>query len=123
MTNVKKQLNVVLTKHIIYPNLNDQQQFRLNKINEIKDYFVAEIKDRKLMSKRASKYIGSFDYFDKSLIVLSVSTGNISIASFATIIIAPVGIVSASSIYIVLYCYIYIQFLQELGKTIENNKK
>ena len=25
--------------------LNDQQQFRLNKINEIKDYFVAEIKE------------------------------------------------------------------------------
>ena len=30
----------------IYPNLNYQQQFRLNKINEIKDYFVAEIKKR-----------------------------------------------------------------------------
>ena len=30
----------------IYQNLNDQQQFRLNKINEIKDYFVAEIKER-----------------------------------------------------------------------------
>ena len=33
----------------IYPNLNaillsDQQHFRLNKINQIKDYFVAEIK-------------------------------------------------------------------------------
>ena len=31
--------------------LNDQQQFRLNKINEIKDYFVAEIKERELMTK------------------------------------------------------------------------
>ena len=41
----------------IYPNLNDQQQFRLNKINEIKDCFVAEIKKRELMSKRLSKYI------------------------------------------------------------------
>ena len=34
--------------HNIHPNLvvplSDQQQFRLNKINEIKDYFVAEIK-------------------------------------------------------------------------------
>ena len=30
----------------------DQQQLRLNKINEIKDYFVAEIKKRELMSKR-----------------------------------------------------------------------
>ena len=84
----------------MYPNLSaplsDQQQFRLNKINEIKDYFVAEIKERELMSKRLSKYIASFDYFDKSLIVLSVTTGSISIASFATVIGAPVGMMSAS---------------------------
>ena len=32
--------------HNIYPNLNDQQQFKLNKINEINDYFVVEIKER-----------------------------------------------------------------------------
>ena len=31
--------------HNIYSNVNDQQQFGLNKINEIKDYFVAEIKE------------------------------------------------------------------------------
>ena len=78
----------------MYPNLNiplnDQQHFRLNKINEIKDYFVAEIKERELMSKRLSKYIASFDYFDKSLIVLSVTTGSISIPSFATVIGQPV---------------------------------
>ena len=48
----------------------DNQQFRLNKINEIKDYFIAEIKERELMSERLSKYIASFDYFDKFLIVL-----------------------------------------------------
>ena len=53
--------------HNIYSNLSatlsNEQQFRLNKINEIKDYFVAEIKERELMSKRLSKYIASFDYF------------------------------------------------------------
>ena len=86
----------------IYPNLatniSNEQQFRLNKINEIKDYFVAEIKERELMSKRLSKYIASFDYFDKSLIVLSVTTGSISIASFATVIGAPAEMMSASCI-------------------------
>ena len=45
----------------MYPNLSvrlsDQQQFKLNKINEVKDYFVAEIKERKPMSKRLNKYI------------------------------------------------------------------
>ena len=48
----------------MYPN--DQQHFRLN--------FVADIKERELMNKRLSKYIASFDYFDKSLIVFSVIT-------------------------------------------------
>ena len=62
----------------------------------MKDYFVAEIKERELMSKRLSKYIVSFDHFDKSLIVLSDKTGSISIASFATVIGAPVEIVSLS---------------------------
>ena len=72
----------------------DNQQFRLNKINEIKDYFIAEIKERELMSKILSKYISSFDYFDKSLTVLSATSGSISIASFATVIGTPVGIAS-----------------------------
>ena len=77
--------------HNMYPNLsetplnvplNNQEHYRLNKINQIKDYFAAEIKERELMSK----YIASFDYFDKSLIILSVTTGSISIASFSTVI-------------------------------------
>ena len=81
--------------HSICLDLNDQR-FRLNRINEIEDYFIAEIKERELMSKRLSKYIVYFDYFEKSLIILSITTGSISIASFATVIGAPVGIVSAS---------------------------
>ena len=108
-----------------YPNLsatplNDQQQFRLNEINKIKDYFVAEIKERELMSKRLSKYIASFDYFDKSLIVLSVTTGSISIASFATVIGAPVGIVSAS---FTLAFSISTGIIKKLLKTTRNKKK
>ena len=63
----------------IYPNLStvlsNEQQFRLKKINEIKDYFLAEI-----ISKNLSKFIASLDYFDKSLNVLSILLG--SIASF-----------------------------------------
>ena len=35
-----------------YPNLNDQQQFRLNKINESEYYFAPEIKEKQLMSHR-----------------------------------------------------------------------
>ena len=63
-----------------------KQQFILNRINETKDYFVAEI----------SKYIAFFHYFYKLLIALSVTTGTISISTFATVIWAPVGIASTS---------------------------
>ena len=84
----------------IYPNLNEipsnEQQFRLNKINEIKDYFLAEIRERELISKNLSKYIASLDYFDKSLNVLCILSGSISIVSFATVIGTPAGIIGAS---------------------------
>ena len=43
------------------------------------------------MSKWHSKYIVSFDYFDKYLIVLSKISGSISISSFTTAIGAPAG--------------------------------
>ena len=48
------------------------------------------------MSKTLSKYISFFVYFDKYLIVLSVTSGGVSIASFPTVFGIPVGITSAS---------------------------
>ena len=47
------------------------------------------------MSKWVMKYIAYFDYFDKSLIVLSITTCIISIVSFATVVGVPVGMMSA----------------------------
>ena len=89
------ECNSIEDNSIETSNLNNQQ-FRLNKINEIKNYFIAEIKESELMSKRLSKYIATFDYFDKFLIFLSATSGSISTASFATVIGTPVGIASAS---------------------------
>ena len=43
-------------------NLNNQQ-FRLNKISETEDYFITEIKERELTSKKLSKYIYFFKLF------------------------------------------------------------
>ena len=100
--------------------LSDQKQYRLNEINEIKDYFVAEIKKRELMSKRLSKYIASFKYFDKSLIVLFVTTGIISIASFATVIGAPGVILNASFSLVIL---IFTGIAKKLLKTTRYKKK
>ena len=84
----------------IYPNLSvipsNEPQFRLNKINEIKGYFLAEIRERELISKNLNKYIPSLDYFNKSLNVSAILSGSISIASFTTVIGAPAGIIGAS---------------------------
>ena len=46
--------------------------------------------------KKISKYVTAFDYIDKILIVLSSTTGGVSICSFTSIVGAPVGIASAS---------------------------
>ena len=48
------------------------------------------------MSKKLSKYIAAFDYFDKTLIVLSATSGGISIISFTSVIGVPVVIATAS---------------------------
>ena len=100
-------------------NLNNQQ-FRLNKVNEIKDYFITEIKERELMSKRLSKYIASFDYFDKSLIVLSAASGSISIASFETVTGTLAGKASAS---LSLTFSLSTGLLKKLLRTTRNKKK
>ena len=101
-------------------NLNDQKQFRLTKTNEVKDYFITEIKERGQMSKRISKYIALFEYFDKSLIVLSATSSSISIASFATVIGASVGVTSASCS---LEFSMSIRIQRKLLKTTRNKKK
>ena len=96
----------------IYPNLNanisNEQEFRINKIIEIKDYLLAEARERELISKNISKYIASLDYFDKSLNV------------FSTVIGALAGIRGASC---GLTFSITSGFVKTFLKTIRNKKK
>ena len=72
---------------------NDQTKFRL--INKIKDYFNSEIQEKKIMSKKLSKYIAAFDYINKALIILSATSQGISIISFTSVIGIHEGIASA----------------------------
>ena len=48
------------------------------------------------MGKEPSKYIATFNYFNKVLLVLSWTDGGVSIACFANVIDATIGIASAS---------------------------
>ena len=77
-------------------NLTEQTKFRLDEISKIENSFYQEINQRKSCSKKLSKYVAAFDYIDKILIVLSATTGGVSIISFTSIVGAPVGIASAS---------------------------
>ena len=66
--------------------LKDVTKFRLDEINKMKDYLNSEIKERKDIIKKISKYIFAFDYAEKLFITLSASFGTLSIASHATVV-------------------------------------
>ena len=78
------------------PNSTNQTKFRLDEISKIENYFIEEINQRKSCSKKLSKYVAVFDYIDQALIVLSATSGGVSIISFTSIVGTPVGIASAS---------------------------
>ena len=83
----------------------------INKINEIKDCLLLILE---------KENFASFEYLEKSLILLSVATGSISIESFATAIGAPVGIINSSCS---LAFSITTGFAKKFLKTIRNKKK
>ena len=76
--------------------LTEQTKIRLDKITEIENYFNQEINQRKSCIKKLIKYVAAFDYIDRILIVLSATIGGVSICSFTSVVVAPVGIASAS---------------------------
>ena len=80
--------------------LSEQTKFRLSEIIGTENYFNQEINQRKSCSKKFNKYVTAFDYIDQALIVLSTTTGRVSIISFTIIVGAAVGIASASFILI-----------------------
>ena len=77
-------------------NLSEQTKFWLDEISKIENYFIEEINQRKSCSQKLSKYVTTFDYIDKILIVLSATTGGVSLISFTSVNGAPVGIARAS---------------------------
>ena len=101
-------------------NLTEQTRFRLSEIIGIENYFNPEINQRKSYSKKLSKYVTTFDYIDKILIILSATSGGVLIISFKSIIGVPAGIASAS------FCLIFsvtTGIIKKLLGTIRMKKK
>ena len=76
--------------------LTNVNKYRLDEINNIKDYFNNEIKERKDIIKKLNKYLVSFDYLEKIFVALSALFGTLSIASYASVVGAPAGITGSS---------------------------
>ena len=70
----------------------DQTKFRLDEIKKIETYFHEEINQRKLSSKEVNKFVTTFNYTDKILVVLKATTGGVCIISHASFIGAPIEI-------------------------------
>ena len=77
-------------------NLSEQAKFLLSEINGIENYFRQKIGQRKVCSKKLSKYVTSLNYIDQILIVLSAASSGFCIISSASVAGARVGIVSTS---------------------------
>ena len=92
MSNSSLKLNDLTAE----PSAKHVTKFRLDEINKIKDYLNSEIKERKDITKKISKYVVAFDYAVKLFITLPASFGTLSLASHATIVVIHVGIAGAS---------------------------
>ena len=77
-------------------NLSEQTKYRLSGIMGIKNHFDSEIDQNKLCIKKVSKYVAALDYIDNILIVLSATSGGVSIISFTSVVGAPAGMASAN---------------------------
>ena len=91
-----KLLKEYLKMNNIIKLTDTANKYRLDEINKVRDYFNNEIKERKDIIKKLNKYLVSFDYLDKIFITLSASFGTLSIASYASVVGTPAGIVGSS---------------------------
>ena len=100
--------------------LSDQTKFRLDEIKKVETYFHEEINQRKLSSKKLSKYVTTFNYIDKILIVLNATTGGVCIISHASVVGAPIGIASAG--FTIVFA-LAAGIMKQLLKSTRNKKK
>ena len=71
---------------------NINQEFRLKNIDETRNYFLEEIKQNELMSKKHKKVCTTLNYIEQFLILASTNTGCISISAFASFLGIPISI-------------------------------
>ena len=75
---------------------NISQKFRLKNIDETRNYFLKEIEQNELMSKKQKRVCTTLNYIEHFLILSSTIAGCISISAFASLLGIPLGITSSA---------------------------
>ena len=75
---------------------NTTQEFRFKNIDETRNYFVKEIEQNELMSRKQKKICKTLNYIEHFLILASTITGCISISSFASLLAISIGIMNTA---------------------------
>ena len=65
------------------------QEFRFKKIDETRNYFLEDIVQNELMSRKHKKVCTTLNYIEHFFILASTVTGCISISAFASLLSIP----------------------------------
>ena len=71
-------------------------EFKLKNIDETRNYYLEEIKQNELMSKKYKKVCTTLNYLEHFLILASTITGCVSIFAFTSLLGIPIGITSSA---------------------------
>ena len=70
------------------------QKYRFKNIHETRKYFLEEIKQNKLMSRKHIKICAALNHIEHFFILASAITACVSISAFTSLFDSPVGITS-----------------------------
>ena len=75
---------------------NISQEFTLQNIDETRNYFLEEIKQNELMSRKHKKVFTTLNYIEHIFLLAYTITRCISISAFASFIGIPIGITNSA---------------------------
>ena len=75
---------------------NISQEFRFRNMDETRNYFLEEIEQNELMSRKIKKVCTTLKYIEHFPVLASPITGCISISTFAFLLGIPIGITSSA---------------------------
>ena len=76
---------------------NISQEFRLKEVDEKRNYFIEEVKQNKLISKKHKKIFRTLNQTDHLFILVSTVTGCVSVSPCTSLVSIPVGTANSAT--------------------------